>query len=78
MTYQRARLTSDFTVAALLRFIVPSLTLDQIIDLANGAVGTREVYALAKTWLNGHITFSACPTSPEVAIATEEHAARRA
>ncbi len=76
-TYRRARLTSEFAIGMLLRFIIPQLSAAERDALGRGAIGMSEMTARLRTHLDRHVTFRAWSCDAATALALETHIRRR-
>lgn len=70
-TYLNCRLTSDFVIAVAFRFVVPSLSAEDRLQLASGELGVRAMQQLTKDWVGANVEFAADAVPPPVAIAAE-------
>jgi hypothetical protein len=75
-TYLDARLTSDFTLAIALRFVVARFSPSQLDAMSNGTIQTVDVHRIVKKWVATNIEFTTAITDAATARTTEKSVRR--
>ena len=71
-TYERSRLTSDFSIAVAFRFVVPTMTDTERRALTTGEMSVRDVQARVRSWVHEHVEFSTVICDAPTAITAEK------
>ena len=70
-TYVRSRLTSDFAIAAAFRFVVPTLSANDMNKLASGDLTVRDMQQRVREWTHNNVEVSVVLAPGDDAVRVE-------